>query len=229
MPDVDGFTLARQIKRRPAAAQHSRHHADLGRAIRTTRRAAAGSASTPTSTKPVKHSDLLDTLATLVRRVDPRQTRSRQAPASRHGRRDGALRILVAEDNAVNRKLVTTLLQKRGHTVKAVENGRAAVERSTQPRAPASTSCVMDLQMPEMGGLEATQAIRAREAATGRTLPIVALTAHAMQGDRERCLEAGMDGYLSKPIDVDELLATVERFGERHAKRRREVPASAAG
>ena len=76
----------------------------------------------------------------------------------------------------------------------------------------------MDLQMPEMGGLEATQAIRQRESEGAQRLPLIALTAHAMQGDRERCLEAGMDGYLSKPIDVDELIATVERFGGRAAR-----------
>jgi two-component system sensor histidine kinase/response regulator len=96
--------------------------------------------------------------------------------------------------------------------VTAVENGRAAVESiDATPRK--FDVALMDVQMPEMSGLEATEAIRDREGATGRRLPIVALTAHAMQGDRERCLDAGMDGYLSKPIDVDELVATVERFG----------------
>ncbi len=113
----------------------------------------------------------------------------------------------------VNRKLVTTLLQKRGHTVKAVENGRPPSRRSTAARRGAFDVVLMDLQMPEMGGFEATQAIREHETPDKRRLPIIALTAHAMQGDRERCLEAGMDGYLSKPIDVDELMATVERFG----------------
>jgi CheY-like chemotaxis protein len=86
----------------------------------------------------------------------------------------------------------------------------------------------MDVQMPEMSGFEATQAIRARENPTARRLPIVALTAHAMQGDRARCLEAGMDGYLSKPIDVDELVATVERFGGGTSGSRREQAAPAA-
>jgi two-component system sensor histidine kinase/response regulator len=109
----------------------------------------------------------------------------------------------------MNRKLVTTLLEKRGHAVDAVENGRAAVDALAA--APDSVDVVlMDLQMPEMGGLEATQAIRERERATGTHVPIVALTAHAMAGDRERCLASGMDGYLSKPVDVNDLMATVE-------------------
>jgi two-component system sensor histidine kinase/response regulator len=117
----------------------------------------------------------------------------------------------------VNRTLVTTLLKRRGHTVTAVENGRKALA-AIQSRARFDL-VLMDLQMPEMGGLEATRAIRDREREERTTrLPLVALTAHAMQGDRERCLEAGMDGYLSKPIDVDELIATVERFGEAPAK-----------
>jgi two-component system, sensor histidine kinase and response regulator len=124
-----------------------------------------------------------------------------------------ALHILVAEDNAVNRTLVTTLLKKRGHSVKAVENGREAVEAIETAGARRFDLVVMDVQMPEMGGFEATEAIRAGERSTGQHLPIVALTAHAMQGDRARCLEAGMDGYLTKPIDVDELIATVEGFG----------------
>jgi CheY-like chemotaxis protein/HPt (histidine-containing phosphotransfer) domain-containing protein len=158
--------------------------------------------------KPVKQSDLLDALVTLfgvARRRTPRQ----QAAPKRPRR---PLRILVAEDNLVNRTLVTTLLKKRGHRVTAVENGRAAVESiDTSPRR--FDVALLDIQMPEMSGLEATAAIRDREGRSRRRLPIVALTAHAMQGDRERCLDAGMDGYLSKPIDVDELLETVERFG----------------
>ena len=129
--------------------------------------------------------------------------------------------MLVAEDNLVNRKLVTTLLRRRGHRVKTVDNGRKAVTSVLSAKHQAFDVVLMDLQMPEMGGLEAAQAIREWEKesvsstppATGRRLPVIALTAHAMQGDRERCLQSGMDGYLPKPIDVDELIATVERFG----------------
>ena len=124
-------------------------------------------------------------------------------PAPDVASRRRALRVLVAEDNMVNRKLVTTLLHKRGHKVKAVENGRAAVDAISAARGGKFDVVLMDLQMPEMSGFEATQAIRQEESPDGRHLPIIALTAHAMQGDRERCLAAGMDGYLSKPIDVD--------------------------
>jgi len=113
----------------------------------------------------------------------------------------------------VNRKLVTTLLRKRGHTVKAVENGREAVAAVGSQTGEPFEVVLMDLQMPEMGGLEAARVIRDQEGQGARRLPLIALTAHAMHGDRARCLEAGMDGYLSKPIDVDELIATVERFG----------------
>ncbi len=126
------------------------------------------------------------------------------------------LNVLVAEDNPVNRKLVTTLLRKRGHKVKAVENGREAVAAIAAKGQPYDL-VLMDLQMPVMGGFEAAQAVREQEAGDTRRLPLVALTAHAMQGDRERCLAAGMDGYLSKPIDVDELIATVESFAGRTA------------
>jgi CheY-like chemotaxis protein len=112
----------------------------------------------------------------------------------------------------VNRKLVTRLLEKRGHRVTAVENGREAVMAIAAAANAPFDVVLMDVQMPVMGGFEATAAIRQQEGERRRT-PIVALTAHAMQGDRERCLGAGMDAYLSKPIDVDQLLVTVERLG----------------
>src|SRR5262249_17312143 len=113
----------------------------------------------------------------------------------------------------VNRKLVTTVLRKRGHLVEAVEHGRAAIDALVGRRGSAFDVVIMDLQMPEMGGLEATQAIRARERIGDRRIPIVALPAPAMQGGRGRCLAAGMNEYLSKPIDVDLLIATVENLG----------------
>jgi len=228
MPDVDGFTLARLIKRDP----------QLG-AVPVVMLTSIGSAADIARFrrvgidrylhKPVKHSDLLDALVTLFG-VSTRHGRPAggPAPAAQARRR---LRLLLAEDNRVNRKLVVKLLQRRGHGVKAVENGRAAVEAIESAGDSPFDVVLMDLQMPEMSGLEATGAIRAREQARGGHVPIVALTAHAMQGDRERCLAAGMDGYLSKPIDVKELIATVEGFGggrrDRSPKSRREPVGSA--
>ncbi len=220
MPNVDGFALARRIK------ADQRLHAtpivmlsSVGRPEDSIRCRRIGAEAC--LTKPVKHSDLLETLA-LVAGVS--MQRSGGAPGSAVAAEAGdpgapspapsrPLHVLVAEDNPVNRKLVTTLLKKRGHTVHAVENGREAVAALHGARRDRVDVVLMDVQMPEMGGFEATQEIRAAEAAGAAPVPIVALTAHAMQGDRERCLAAGMDDYLAKPIDVNQLLATVERLG----------------
>ena len=209
MPDVDGFMLARRIrqddhlKATPIVMLTS-----VGRSDDVTRCHRLGVDAY--LTKPVKHSDLLDALATLFG-VSARTPR----PRSRRPTRDVAarpLRVLVAEDNPVNRKLVTTLLNKRGHHVRAVDDGRAAVRAVTAEQDERFDVALMDVQMPEMSGFEATHEIRLHEAGTGHHLPIIALTAHAMQGDKDRCLAAGMDAYLAKPIDVDELVATVEHF-----------------
>ena len=117
------------------------------------------------------------------------------------------LRVLVAEDNLVNQRLIGRLLQKWGHEVTIVSSGEQAVEATA---ASPFDLVLMDVQMPGMDGFEATQAIRGREAATGRGhLTIIAITAHAMKGDRERCLEAGMDGYVSKPVEAAELQRTI--------------------
>jgi CheY-like chemotaxis protein len=115
----------------------------------------------------------------------------------------------VAEDNPTNQKLVVTLLQHQGHNVTTVGDGRQAVAQAT---AEAFDVILMDVQMPEMGGFEATAAIREHERTTGTHTPIVAMTAHAMAGDRERCLAAGMDAYVSKPLRAEELIATVDRL-----------------
>ena len=117
-------------------------------------------------------------------------------------------RILVAEDNIVNQRVAAALLTKRGHTVTVVNNGREAVDAMQRERF---DLVLMDVQMPEMDGFEATAAIRRMEQDTGRRVRIVAMTAHAMSGDRENCLAAGMDDYLSKPIDQRTLYAVVEQ------------------
>jgi len=119
-----------------------------------------------------------------------------------------AARILVAEDNIVNQRVAAALLTKRGHSVTVVNNGREAIDALGRTEF---DLVLMDVQMPEMDGFEATAAIRAIERETGRRVRIVAMTAHAMSGDRERCLAAGMDDYLSKPIDQRSLYEVVEK------------------
>jgi CheY-like chemotaxis protein len=117
------------------------------------------------------------------------------------------LRVLVAEDNVVNRRLAEHLLRQRGHQPSMVVNGREAVDALAHD---SFDLVLMDLQMPEMDGFEATAAIRSGERANGSRIPIVALTAHAMEGDRQRCLDADMDGYVSKPIDASELFRVID-------------------
>ena len=211
MPDVDGFMMARQVRRQPHLERTPivmLTSADRPDDIARCRRLGIDAY----LVKPVKHSDLLDALVTVLG-VPTRGAPAKQEPPARKQRPRRRLRILVAEDNAVNRKLATTLLRKRGHTVTAVENGRAAVESLDEAARPFDV-LLLDLQMPEMSGFETAQAIRDRERSSRQHLPIIAFTAHAMQGDRERCLAAGMDGYLSKPIDVDALVQTVEQHGD---------------
>jgi CheY-like chemotaxis protein len=117
------------------------------------------------------------------------------------------LRILLAEDNEINQKVATCLLENRGHSVKVAENGLVALSCL---EAEHFDLVVMDVQMPEMSGFDATAAIREKESKTGTHIPIVAMTAHAMKGDRERCLAAGMDAYIPKPIQPAELFRTIE-------------------
>ena len=158
-------------------------------------------------TKPIKRSDLLHIIKLMMgSRVIPQEN---QPLLTTHSIRESrnALTILVAEDNAVNQTLARRLLEKRGHTVVLAETGKAvltAIEERTFDLV------LMDVQMPEMDGLEATAAIRKREKSSGKHLPIIAMTANAMIGDREHCLQAGMDGYVAKPLSVKDLFAAIE-------------------
>jgi CheY-like chemotaxis protein len=138
----------------------------------------------------------------MQRRASSGDARTCESP-DRPGRTESdrscsSLRILLAEDNRINQMLAEALLTKAGHEVVIVDNGRSAVEAV---RADRFDAVLMDLQMPEMGGMEATATIRRDEAGTGRHTPIIAMTAHAMAEDRGRCLDGGMDGYVSKPVD----------------------------
>ncbi len=161
--------------------------------------------------KPINQQELLSALLEAVGNLPgeaPIPTETRAAPALPARR---ALRALVAEDNPVNQRLAIALLEKRGHSVVLAANGREAV--AAVEREPFDV-VLMDVQMPEMGGLEATEAIRAAEQGTGRHVPIIAMTAHAMTGDRERCLAAGTDAYVPKPLRPADLFDAIARLTE---------------
>ena len=212
MPDVDGFTLATEIARDEQLATTKVILLTSAGLLRP--RGQTGTATfAATLTKPVKQSDLLDAIVTTFAAANrptaaPRARRPRRRSRAKL-RKAQSLRVLVAEDNATNQKLVLTLLSQRGHEVVVVGNGRQAVETSA---AQPFDVILMDVQMPELGGLEATAAIRARERDAGGHVPIIALTAHAMSGDRERCLAAGMDAYVSKPLRPQDLFSAIDLF-----------------
>jgi two-component system sensor histidine kinase/response regulator len=205
MPDMDGFTLVEAVRRstfQPLAAtimltsagriEDARRCRELGIATYLT--------------KPVMHAQLLETIG---RALGPRT--SSMKPAGRGGRpasaRAGeALRVLLAEDNSVNQRVATLLLGKQGHSVTVANDGAAALIALAEQDF---DLVLMDVQMPGMDGLEATASIRAQEAISGRHMPIIALTACAMPGDRARFLAGGMDSYIAKPIRPQELFETI--------------------
>ena len=203
MPGMDGFTVAEHIVSNPAFSAvtimmltSSGKYGDAGRARELGIAAYL--------TKPIDGAALHEEICRVLDRVPALRTEPRKSG----GAAPRALRILLAEDNIVNQRVAVGLLKKRGHDVIVANNGVEALEELA--RGPVDL-VLMDMQMPLMGGLEATTKIRERERETGAHTRIVAMTAHAMTGDRERCLEAGMDGYLSKPIDPALLFATVEQ------------------
>jgi CheY-like chemotaxis protein len=217
MPEIDGFGLAERIRQQPVFYEvrllmlsSAAHPPD--------RPACERLGIAAYLTKPVKQSELL---RAILSAMQPGAGETRREPvitAVPHAL--PPLRILLAEDNPVNQRLAIRLLEKQGHSVHVVPSGRLAVETVEEHDYDV---VLMDIEMPEMDGLEATRRIREREQATGRRTPIIAMTAHAMKGDEEKCLEAGMDSYLTKPIQLADLwkaLAThVVAFGAQEVAR----------
>jgi two-component system sensor histidine kinase/response regulator len=207
MPGTDGFGLARKIRQDPALAVATimmLSSADRPGALARCRQLGVAAY----LTKPVSPCELQNAI------LDARGTKPGKRPCPIPPEEVAAsprvLRVLVADDNEANRFLATTILEKRGHHVLAVGSGQEALLAIETDRFDVA---VMDIQMPEMDGFAATAAVRESERRTGHHLPIVAMTAYAMKGDRERCLAAGMDAYLAKPIRARELQAIVASLG----------------
>ena len=208
MPDQDGFELAAAVRADPRLAE--------ARLLMLTSAGQRGDAERCRTlgiqaylTKPISRADLVEGLATvLAESAVPRAATLVTRHTIAESRR--SLQVLLAEDNLVNQQVAVAMLLKRGHTVDAVGNGREAVEAV---RRRAYDVVLMDVQMPEMDGFQATAAIRALP--QGKDLPIVALTAHALSGERETCLARGMTGYLAKPFKGHELFALIEGGADR--------------
>jgi PAS domain S-box-containing protein len=211
MPETDGCSVAEAIRNEPELAG-AVLMLTSGRRGNGARGPALDFA--PSLMKPVSQSDLLDAVLTVL--GTPSDSPVRPHVVSRHAVRESrrTLRILLAEDNKVNQILAARLLGKLGHTVVIVATGREALAAMDEAGPVGFDLILMDVQMPDMDGFEATAIIRAQEKSAGTHVPIVALTAHAMKGDEERCLAAGMDGYTSKPIEIDKLIATIDKAME---------------
>jgi two-component system sensor histidine kinase/response regulator len=210
MPGTDGFSLAEKVRRQSGLAgpivlmlSADRLQADTARCLDIGVHAYL--------TKPMGQSELLDAilLALGMRAV---QDQPIQAPSPiKEAPKGRSLKILLAEDNFVNQKLAMRILEKAGYHVTLAANGREVLKALEHAHPPGFDVVLMDIQMPELDGLEATAAIRDREKSSREHLPIIAMTANAMRGDRERYLDGGMDGYISKPINSLGLFAEIER------------------
>jgi len=215
MPEIDGFALIAEIQQNPRLAPMAilvlTSAATKGDAARCRDLHVAAHL-----IKPVGRSELRGAIAQTL--GNGRQKSPQRPSCPPAAERYPGLHVLLAEDNPVNRVLAVRLLEKRGHTVVTAASGRDALQEVERG---SFDLVLMDVQMPEMDGFEATAALRNQEKTTGEHLPIIAMTAYAMQGDRERCLAAGMDGYVVKPIDPADLFATIEQVvaevGSRHA------------
>jgi signal transduction histidine kinase/CheY-like chemotaxis protein/HPt (histidine-containing phosphotransfer) domain-containing protein len=205
MPGTDGLALAERIQASPRLRGLPKIMlSSSGQETNAATLARLGIARS--LSKPVKQSDLLRTIAEVM---GGEELEPAVAGTDAQARPVLPLRVLLAEDSPVNQKVAVTLLEKRGHTVTIANNGVEALARlAVEP----FDVVLMDVQMPEMDGFETTAAIREGERASGGHIPIIAMTANAMRGDRERCLHAGMDAYIAKPIRAQEFYRTLESF-----------------
>ena len=211
MPGMDGFSVADQITRTPEIAGATvMMLSSAGRTGESTRCRALGVVAC--LTKPINPAELLKAVVSALRASaaipDPNRGAARRYPPE-HRRR---LRILLAENNRFNQVLAERLLAKGGDAVVVVESGKKALALMDAPSSGRFDLILMDVHMPEMDGVEATRIIRARERSSGAHVPIIALSGQSLTGDEQRCLAAGMDAYLSKPIDAERLFATIERL-----------------
>ena len=209
MPGMDGFAFAQEIKRRPGLAEATLLM--LSPAARLDDRARGEQAGVAAYlTKPVQQSEFLDAILEALRIREPKRPSAKvQAGPTKHRPSGSGLNILLAEDHPVNRELVVTLLTQEGHQVATAHDGGRALRLATQQKF---DLILMDVQMPELDGLEVTRLIREGEKLAGQHVPIIALTARAMKGDRELCLAAGADAYLSKPVKRPQLLDLIGRL-----------------
>ncbi|WP_437481954.1 response regulator [Sorangium sp. So ce1014] len=208
MPKVDGFAVVEHCRRREilkgrtlmmlsstSAQADAARCRDLGVFAMVT--------------KPVKTSLLQEAVFHALGVPTRSALRSADLRRAAPGPRARGLRVLVAEDNAINQKLMRRWLERQGHHVHIVENGRLAVEKIATGQYDVA---LLDVEMPEMDGLQAARVVRARERREGGHMPLIVVTAYAMKGDRERCLRAGFDGYVSKPVQVEELYDMIDRL-----------------
>ncbi|MFN3150401.1 response regulator [Bremerella sp.] len=209
MPGMDGYELSREVRKlRP----HSESPVILMVSSADRREFREHEASTEIAAfvqKPVTQTDLIRSILRAMRLTTPQSAAPSPPPGSAQPL--ASLSVLLAEDTPANQKVVTTMLKKRGHSVTVAQNGREAVELFKQQPFDV---VLMDVQMPILDGFQATSVIRALERGADNTTPIIAMTAHAMRGDREKCLEAGMDAYVAKPLDVKQLLGLIESVAE---------------
>jgi CheY-like chemotaxis protein len=208
MPGMDGFALAEQIIRIPTfrgtAIVMLTSSGQPGDAKRCREMGLAAYL-----TKPITQPELFDVVSAALRSIDKPTSSAQSKSSASLGTHSRQVRVLLAEDNVVNQRLTVLLLEKRGHAVTIAGNGKQAL---TALEGGEFDIVLMDIQMPELNGLQATAAIRTCEKQGRKRLPIIAMTAHAMKGDREMCLAGGMDDYISKPIRAAELFEMIDRL-----------------